>query len=316
MKRISFLLIAVSMLMLASCSKTDNSYPLTPAGSTDTLSAGWTLLASPASSGGISDISFTDPLHGYATGATGIYKSADGGNTWTTLSTATNYFAIGAIDASACFLNGTNTVINTLDRTATSASTYTSASGFSKCFFPVPNVCYAVTPNAVWKSYNNGAFFSLQYSFPSTYTGTPAINFTDESEGFLARGNALYATYDAGSSWTLAAITDGEVKAVLDRNSSAIYYATATTLYKSGNGGSSWSQVLQYPSSQFADIVFVNSSVMYLSAGPAVYKSSDGGNTWRKIVALGPGKSISALSFNDEFHGWACGNFGILKFSN
>jgi photosystem II stability/assembly factor-like uncharacterized protein len=313
MKRISFLLIVISLF--GSCSKNDKVYPVTPAGNPDTLSAGWTFLPGPANAGNITDIKFTDPNHGFLTSAAGIFKSADGGTTWTHFYSSAGYFSIAALGSNACFVNGSNTVLHTLGTTATPV-TYSSAQGFSNCFYASPNVCYAINSNSIWKSNDGGTFFSTQYTFPTSYTGNAIIMFTDESEGFAARGTALYATYNGGSSWNLVATAGSVITSVLDQNGSYVYYTTSTSLFKSFNGGSSATAVLQYPAAEKADIEFINSTLLYLSAGSIIYKSTDGGNTWSKVVSLQPGKSIAKIYFNDLDHGWACGNFGVLKFSN
>lgn len=314
MKRISFLLIAISLL--GSCSKSDTSYPVTPAGNVDTLSAGWSFSSGPANAGKLTDIKFRDPLHGFATSQTGIYKTTDGGSTWTVFSTAANYFSIGAAGTNATFVNSSNTILNTLDGATLTPATYSSAQGFTDCFYPNPNACLAINSNSVWKSSNGGAYFSPIYSFSSSYTGNSVIMFTDELEGFAARGTALYSTYNGGFSWSLVHSAESNITSVLDQNGSYVYYTTGTGLFKSSNGGSSWLSVLQYPLAENADIQFVNSTLLYLSAGQIIYRSTDGGNTWNKVVALGAGKSILKVFFNDLDHGWACGNFGVLKFSD
>jgi photosystem II stability/assembly factor-like uncharacterized protein len=220
------------------------------------------------------------------------------------------------LGSNACFVNGSNTILHTSNGITATPVSYSSAQGFSSCFFASPDVCYAINSNSVWKSNDGGTFFSTQYTFPTSYTGNSAIMFTDELEGFAARGTALYTTYNGGSSWNQAAPAGSTVTSVLDQNGSYLYYTTNTGLFRSFNGGGSWSSVLQYAAVENADIEFVNSTLLYLSAGSIIYRSTDGGNTWSKVVSLQPGKSIAKIYFNDLDHGWACGNFGILKFSN
>ena len=314
MKRISFLLIVIGLL--ASCSKDNNSYPVTPAANPDTLSAGWTFSTSPANAGEITDIKFTDPNHGFLTSAGGIFKSADGGATWTSFNASGNYFSMASLGSNACFVNGSNTILHTSNGITATPTVYSSAQGFSNCFYASPDVCYAINSNSVWKSNDGGAFFSMQYTFPTSYTGNSIIMFTDESEGFAARGTALYATYNGGSSWSQVTTAGSIITSILDQNGSYVYYTTNTALLKSFNGGSSASAVLHYPATEKADIEFINSTLLYLSAGSVIYKSTDGGNTWSKVVSLSPGKKIAKIFFNDLNHGWACGNFGVLKFSD
>ena len=302
--------------LLASCSKNDKAYYVTPAGNPDTLSAGWTLTAGPANAGSITDIKFTDPNHGFLTSAAGIFKSADGGATWTPFYSSAGYFSIASLGSNACFVNGSNTILHASNSTSATPVSYSSAQGFSNCFYASPDVCYAINSNSVWKSNDGGAFFSTQYTFPTSYTGNSIIMFTDELEGVAARGAALYSTYNGGSSWNQVATAGSIITSLLDQNGSYVYYTTNTGLFRSFNGGSTSSPVLQFPPVENADIEFVNSTLLYLSAGSVIYKSTDGGNAWSKVVSLAPGKNIAKIYFNDLNHGWACGNFGVLKFSD
>jgi photosystem II stability/assembly factor-like uncharacterized protein len=62
------------------------------------------------------------------------------------------------------------------------------------------------------------------------------------------------------------------------------------------------------------DIAFMNSTVGYMATPLAIFKTTDGGATWTRTLQLHPGNPgrIFELSFINENTGWACGDAGLL----
>jgi photosystem II stability/assembly factor-like uncharacterized protein len=64
----------------------------------------------------------------------------------------------------------------------------------------------------LYKSTNGGSSFSLIHSFESTEGYWRDIHFIDNNNGYVCRGNKIYKTSDAGSSWTaVVTLSDGEL---------------------------------------------------------------------------------------------------------
>jgi hypothetical protein len=120
--------------------------------------------------------------------------------------------------------------------------------------------------------------------------------------GHESGARAVYKTTDNGSSWVklTASGLSGHVYALLiDPTDPAILYAgTAIGVYKSNDGGATWSPT-NFTSGRTNAIVMDSDSVIYAGTYTAgVYCSTDQGNTWTQmndgLVAL----SINRMAIN------------------
>lgn len=84
-------------------------------------------------------------------------------------------------------------------------------------------------------------------------------------------------------------------------------------LYKSTNAGATFTLIKNFGSG--SDVHFISDNVGYVCGGRRLYKTIDGGLTWSVEIALG-NQYFSEIHFTDATHGWACGNKGlVLKFN-
>jgi photosystem II stability/assembly factor-like uncharacterized protein len=181
----------------------------------------------------------TDPNTVYlGTAAGGVWKTTDGGTTWTPLTDQQASLAIGAV---------------------------------------------AVDPNN-----------------PSTvFAGTGEPDFSTDSY----YGQGLLKSTDAGATWTLirTPFTTGDTApdftaiAIEPGNSNIVLAANWGGLYRSADGGNTWSGVLTLGGGVTAVMFDVkNASVAYAGIGGStapgtVYMSSDAGTTWTSISGSGTG---------------------------
>ncbi|KKR48728.1 MAG: hypothetical protein UT86_C0003G0057 [Candidatus Magasanikbacteria bacterium GW2011_GWC2_40_17] len=127
-----------------------------------------------------------------------------------------------------------------------------------------------------WTDLNQGL---KQYG--GAYVYHDLILFDPKAEGLLlASQYGLIKTGDAGVSWqALTLLTppngaDIKVVAVNPQNSNEIYYATASTFYKSVDGGVKW-MTSKLPSSRPPTFLLIDSNdpkIMYLGFGQAIKK--------------------------------------------
>ncbi|MFC1492660.1 WD40/YVTN/BNR-like repeat-containing protein [candidate division KSB1 bacterium] len=138
---------------------------------------------------------------------------------------------------------------------------------------------------------------------PDTTSKYSCVYFISKDEGWIGgqtryvggdtgEGNraAVYHTIDGGSTWSKAVI-------LTETNLFGICFfdklngiSIRRNVFKSGNGGTSWNEVLKLGGPIVRDIDFTDASTGWasassLSTGGMVMRSIDGGNTWEIIEA-------------------------------
>jgi photosystem II stability/assembly factor-like uncharacterized protein len=169
-------------------------------------------------------------------------------------------------------------------------------------------------------SNDNGASWLINYFYPL------ALDPHNENIVYAGFGR-LFKSTDGGSTWILAetGIEGFLLTLAIDHNNSEIIYAGSTQgIFKTTNGGESWSPIVnavnpffQYPVSLVIDpnasnIIYALAINLDITSGnPSVYKSIDSGVTWS-----GP-KLLSALALKiDPLNTqtlYASGNEQIFK---
>lgn len=183
-----------------------------------------------------------------------IFKTADGGVTWDSLST-----------------NSWGTM------------------GPLKCvFFVNENIGFIVSVNTgLWKTVDGGVSFSPVTSSPSL--SIEAIYFTNAYTGFIiASGyesngyfSAVYKTENQGITWSQALINSDQLFRNLqfvDANNG--FVSIGGEFYKTQDAGQTWSKQTLDTSSAITAISFLNPDVGYIGFESSISKTSNGGITW------------------------------------
>ncbi len=228
----------------------------------------------------------------------GIWKSTDGGATWTAKNDDGDPLAIG------CMVNDGDTVY----------------AGTGEAWGNVD----AVYGGGIWKSTDFGETWSLLSSTENTwnfknvlqlrldpdgnvYAVTKAYNYKNGAGGYYTNGG-LYKSTDGGSSWSKISTTS--VSRYYDGcdaipiTSSVILFATKYEgIYRTTDGGSNWSEVTSgLPAGDFNRIAMAQdpntSTTVYavfssgVSGDPyyglrGIYKSTDSGASWSELTRPG-----------------------------
>ncbi len=261
----------------------------------------------------------------------GIWKSTDGGNSWTPKTDNSNPIAI------SCMTNNGDTVYagtgeGWFNLDAVYGGGIYKSTDFGNTWTLLPSTTTGV---AIW-NFRNTMKISIDQN-NNIYAATFAYNFKDNVGKYFINGG-LYKSSDGGNSWTkispLSASSDYYTPCdVIAINSSDILLATRSSgtnsggIYQSTDGGASWNQVTSSLPTSGVDrialtqdpsnpntVYAVVSSTDHTASGDAglkgIYKSTDGGTTWAALSKPQKISSTSNLSYLGS-QGWYGNVIGI-----
>jgi len=234
---------------------------------------------------------------------TGLYKSVDGGETWSWLGLLAglnvNHIDAIAFDPSdsdtvyaAGFQNlGPVGIFKTTDEGVT--WTFTQLDAFPRHLEvnPVaPTTVIAGTGDGIWRSTDAGANWSEENAgFTNTVVSSLAKALSQAGTVYGSGNSRLYRTTDTAASWDdLAPIGDGfpVLSVAADPTDPDVAYAgtTLSGVHKTVNGGTSWSSTDTGP---FPPVLVATMAIdpvtptnVYAAGFGAVFKSTTGGGNW------------------------------------
>jgi photosystem II stability/assembly factor-like uncharacterized protein len=278
----------------------------------------------------MSNIYFTDSLHGWISGGTSfpgpgyVFFSIDGGISW-------NFF---------------NNISNKYLNSAKFADSNTGyAVGYGGMILKSVNgglnwsvLSYRFTDNsltAVWFVDNNTGWVSdgssnlikttnsgtnwFQQSIGTNY-GFSKLYFADANTGYGLSSNGLFKTSNSGNNWFsrgsfpygLAAMNFINVNTGFCYGFYTSGYYIYNYLYKSTNGFNSWDTTNLPNNAGYSCLLFRNQLTGWIAGGGAtqgsyVAKTIDGGLSWTQENA-GTTNYLTSIFFVDDYTGWVVGN--------
>lgn len=301
----------------------------------------WIKLISGAASA-LESVYFISADTGYVAGGKDMYKTIDGGISWTkkTLnpnisSTRAIYFtssSIGyAIGRSDLQMDGA--ISKTTDGgNSWTTQTFSTSIGLNAVSFPSASIGYAVgSPGKIYKTSNGGNSWVAQTSGTTNFLN--AVYFVNTAVGY-AFGNAIILkTTDGGSHWTSqASLTTDEITSVNFISADTGYFVTAHgELWKSTDGGDNWAiqtnriDINATPTfnQTFLSVAFTDVNTGYAVSKymnmpqpeqfGAIFKTVNGGVIWERQPA-DSGNYLCAVCFANSKIGYAVGDNGtVLK---
>ena len=305
MKR--FLFFSLSICLSLSCSKSNSNSGTPSTTEVDTLN-NWVKVTNAGFE--LDDIWFTDIKTGFVAGATSIFSTTDSGNTWTVVPNTSSFkvYNIQFLDSQHGFVQGSTQLGITVDGGKT-WSLKSIASGYAYTFqFVTPGTGYYNDyKKGIYKTTDTGTTWNLIYD--GTGKGPNFIfDFLDSSNGFNLVNAHINKTIDGGNNWQLVTsnITDTSFETFYKMqflDTLHGYFGSPNGLFKSSDGGKSWSNVLAVQTTFMVPHFFDNNNGYCLAANK-IYKTTDGGNNWTVSCKLGQ-DDFSGMHFLDINTGWA-----------
>ncbi len=243
-----------------------------------------------------------------------VYKSTDGGATWTSSSAGLSAFtvnglAVGRANSSILYIGGYNSNSHSL-------ALYQSNNGGTSWNQLNPNLgdtiiqgiavdpnttswVYLATNRALYKSIDNGASFNVMTGMSNlsvrnvTFDNASPPNIWAGSDATTSPGT--WKSPDGGATWLLqatGALANSSVVSIatgsVTPSSAVVYTAVASSpyqLFKSANGGTNWGQVGGNvdPVSSVAVDPLNDANVFYVSSS-GLYRSTNGGSSFTKVA--------------------------------
>jgi photosystem II stability/assembly factor-like uncharacterized protein len=248
-----------------------------------------------------------DPSIVYAATFNGLFRSADGGQTWTFarpfLGKIVGDVAVASAAPQKVFASAGG-LYASVDRGQTWFQRHSSGS-FAVATSADGTVVYSAGIDGVRRSSNGGATFGLAgVGLPSAFSVETIVLDPANPDTLWAAlaSHGVYKSIDGGAHWTSAntgPATSAVYSLTVDPTNPATLYAGGNgALFKSTNGGTSWSPLATgQPSTVYRAVAVSRSSPSTVVAGTdrGVLKSTNGGSSWTgaklvnaTIVAVDP----------------------------
>jgi photosystem II stability/assembly factor-like uncharacterized protein len=186
-----------------------------------------------------------------------------------------------------------------------------------------PNDVVFVNENTGWLCGNNG------YVAKTTNKGVnwanqtvqadmhfECVHFFNENTGIIF-GEDSYRTTNAGLNWNFIPSLDARfVQCVSFIDGLTGWAATLFgRIYKTTDGGVTWSFQVDLGGSGFGSIAGVNSSIVFATRSNTIYKTTNGGTNWNSLIYI-PDAGFGNITFSDENNGKAFGTYLFYKTTN
>jgi photosystem II stability/assembly factor-like uncharacterized protein len=233
----------------------------------------------------IYDVYFTGNTIGFATTDQGIFKSTDGGVNWALFNSVNTAVNIGGLGNRYCFAGSNMIHYTTNGTDFFTKTISVPSIGFRDCFVASPSVLYACSGRYIYKSTDGGINFDSVYVFPSDGVISSAIFFTSITEGWLMRSDGLYKTTNGGVNWSQVYTANSSIGSIDFLNSNTALVSSDLLFLKTTNGGLNWNSIFTAAVYAGFDVDIISPSEMYIAANNKIYKSVDGGASFTQVLS-------------------------------
>ncbi|MBL7926846.1 MAG: T9SS type A sorting domain-containing protein [Bacteroidia bacterium] len=246
----------------------------------------------------------------------GIYKSTDGANTFTNLTSGLHitqiYRAAGtAADANLYYYGAQDNGCNRFqDNTNVNTHVYGADGMQCRISHATSNTVFIASQGGgLMRSTNAGANFTGISPASGAWVAPYIMDPTNAAILYYGSNANIWKTTNSGTNWTSVLASAGQqiAMAMGTNNTQTVYSATSSVLRKTTNGGTSWTNITGTLPVGSASITYIAVSTIDAnkvwvsfsgySAGNKVFFSSNGGTSWTNISGALPNIPCNTIAF-------------------
>ena len=246
----------------------------------------WTATGGPYGGTVISVLAASDDRVFAGTEGGGLYRSADGGDTWTATALKTGSVLALAVSEGGEFFAGTRagTVWNSTD----GGNTWSEVGQLWGPLFIEALLPDADTSGALLAATQGaGIFHSADGGQNWTATGLNDVTVRSlhrTPQGLLLAGSddGLRQSTDGGLTWSPAGLENGPIRALSSGSSVGLLAATPTGVFRSVDGGQSW-ELTALEEGTTRALMVDGENRLFAASDTGIFRSSDLGESWTQV---------------------------------
>jgi hypothetical protein len=236
----------------------------------------------------------------YTNGFGVVYKSTDGGTTWSGLpigvSTSVYSIAVDHANSQIVYAGANNGIFKTIDGGKSWVSIYNK---INTAFLPLSvdqsnsKIIYAgatysngSTGSGLYKSIDGGVTWAANAGVSNTIINSLAIDPTDSRIVYVGTANGIFKSTNGGTDWASINSTAGGTIVIDPSDHQKIYVAVFEKVIKSNDGGGTWTSVYNKSATSFMSLALdpTASQTLYVGAWSGdISKTTNGGASWQPV---------------------------------
>lgn len=268
----------------------------------------------------VDNIYFLDQSTGFIYGGYG-YKTTDGGLTWNQIDLLEIIKKMDFTENGVGYCVGDEEVYKTTDY----GTNWTEIASFETSLNTVValnnNSCIVAGYKAsIYKTTDDGISWDTISEYPDYIVYLQACTFIDSSKVIAVSGSgAVLMSYDAGVTWKIKVDKDSWGVSAYDVffvDADIGYISTNPGIFKTTDGGESWTQVNNVVSGFKSQLYFLNNNTGFLvNSSALIYKTTDGGINWEEIDS-DANYPLLGINFINENTGFIVGEHDTYLYTN
>jgi photosystem II stability/assembly factor-like uncharacterized protein len=245
------------------------------------------------------------------TNGAGLFKSTDGGGSWTAANSSLQLrtvkaIAIDPVDHNTVYAGGSGQIAKSTDGGNSWHASGPGAFFEQLLVYPADhNTVFAGTGNGLFITHDGGSTWSQNSPVGGSGGAALVADPTSPPTVFLGNGRGIFKTTDGGTSWVNLFTSFSAITCIsVDPSNHLVMYAgtQGSDILKSTDAGAHWSpESIGVPGALVTAIVISADSSVYIGTlADGILRSSDGGATWQPMSSGLSSPEVMALALNNR----------------